>query len=271
MIADASDLRMELLRAYATWLQHSNLTIRAQASYYGGAVRVLRELPRMRPALFGHLVVSRWQFPGVGLERGSRYTRKVDRRTLERLREAAWTDVQAIWSDFCRGQALLAEANKRIEREHRPPNPQDVGKFLVLIEREFAGVLPLFHIGDCQHLPGGNRQTSRRDRPGRSVPVCHPETLTPFLILIGADTFANADALLRFRRDRVRPDPLIDGSYLVRWHKVRSTGEQQRQLSGSAPSSVPRRSVVPGGGSLGARAWSGDCRRARAIRTGIRR
>jgi len=56
-IAEASDLRMELLQAYAASLQRSNLTIRARAGYYGGAVRVLRELPRMRPALFGHLVV----------------------------------------------------------------------------------------------------------------------------------------------------------------------------------------------------------------------
>src|SRR5260370_42494430 len=66
------------------------------------------------------------------------------------------------------------------------------------------------------------------------------ETLAPFAILIGADTFANSDALRLFRRDCVRPDPLFEGSYLVRWHKARSAGEQQRQISGLAPSSVPR-------------------------------
>jgi hypothetical protein len=67
-----------------------------------------------------------------------------------------------------------------------------------------------------------------------------PETLASFLILIGSETFANADALRLFRRDCVRPDPLFEGSYLVRWDKARSHGEQQRQLSGTAPSSVPR-------------------------------
>jgi len=238
-IADPTDLRTELLQAYAAWLQRSTLTIRAQAGYYGGTVRVLPELPRMRRALFGHLVLPRRQFPGVGLERASSYTRKLDRCTLERLREAAWTDVQAIWSDFCRGQALLAEASERVDREHRPPNPRDLGEFLVLIERDFAGVLPLFHTGYNQHLEEIVKHHGGTDVVARYL-YATPETLAPFFILIGADTFANADALLHFRRDCTRPDPVIDGSYLVRWLKVRSTGEQQRQISGSAPSSVPR-------------------------------
>jgi hypothetical protein len=193
-IADASDLRTDLLQAYATWLQHSNLTIRAQAAYYGGAVRVLRELPRMRPALFGHLVVPRSQFPGVGLERASRYTRKLDRRTLERLREAAWTDVQAIWSDFRRGRAPLAEAKDRVDREHRQPNPWDFGEFLVLIERDFAGVLPLFHRGDSQHLEEIVKHHGGTDVVARYL-YATPETLAPFVNLICADTFANVDAL----------------------------------------------------------------------------
>lgn len=238
-ITEPSDLRTELLQAYAAWLQRPDLTVRTQANYYGTTARVLGELHRSRPGLFAHLVIPRRQFPGVGLERASRSMRKLDGRTMQRLREAAWVEVQAIWTDFSRGQALLAEASDRREREQRPPNPRDLGQFLVFVEREFAGVLPRFHRGDDQHLAEIVKHHGGTDSVARYL-YTTPETLAPFLILIGADTFANADALRLFRRDCVRPDPLFEGSYLVRRHKGRSTGEQQRQLSGTAPSSVPR-------------------------------
>jgi hypothetical protein len=238
-VAEPSNMRTELLQAYAAWLQRRNLTIRTQATYYGGLVRVLTELRRSRPALFSHLIVPRRQFPGVGLERASRYMRKLDGRTMQCLREAAWAEVQSIWAEFSRGQALLTEASQRLDREQRPPNPRDLGEFLLVIEREYGGVLPRFHHGYDQRLAEIVKRHGGTDTVARYLHTT-PETLAPFLILIGAETFANADALRLFRRDCVRPDPLFDGSYLVRWHKARSTGEQQRQLSGSAPSSVPR-------------------------------
>lgn len=238
-VTEPIDLRTELLQAYAAWLQRRNLTLRTQATYYGAVARVLGELRRSRPVLFGHLVVPRRQFAGVGLERSSQAMRKLDRRTMQALREAAWVEVQAIWADFSRGQALLVEAGHRLDREQRPPNPRDLGEFLVFIEREFAGVLPRFHHGHDQHLAEIVKHHGGTDAVARFL-YTTTETLAPFLILIGADTFANADALRLFRRDCVRPDPLFEGSYLVRWHKGRSTGEQQRQLSGTAPSSVPR-------------------------------
>jgi len=158
---------------------------------------------------------------------------------MQRLREAAWAEVQSIWDDFSRGQALLIEADHRLDREQRPPKPRDLGEFLVFIERELTGVLPRFHRGHDQRLAEIGKHHGGTDTVARYL-YTTPETLAPFLILIGADTFANADALCLFQRDCVRPDPLFDGSYLVRWHKARSTVQQQRQLSGTAPSSVPR-------------------------------
>ncbi|MBV8717975.1 MAG: hypothetical protein JO020_03290 [Chloroflexi bacterium] len=233
------ELRTETLQAYAAWLQRPTLTIHTQAGYYGATIRVLGELRRFRPSLFDHLVVPRRQFPGVGLARATRSTRKLDRQRLEALRHAAWREVQAIWSDFSRGQMLLAEARKRLDAEQRPPNLRDLGEFLVYVEREFGGVLPRFHRGHDQRL------IELVKRHGGTLVIARclyttPETLAPFLILIGADTFANSDALRAFRRDCVRPYPLFEGSYLVRWDKGRSSGQQQRQLSGAAPSSVPR-------------------------------
>ena len=234
-----NQLRTETLQAFAGWLQRPNLSIHTQAGYYGSAIRVLDELRRLRPGLFGHLVVPRRQFPGVGLTRASRSTRKLDRQTMEALRRAAWAEVQVIWSDFCDGQALLAEARTRLERERRPINARDLGEFLVYVEDEFGGVLPRFHPGYDQRLSEKVKRHGGTHGVARYLHTT-PETLVPFLILIGAETFANADALRLFRRDCVRPDPLFEGSYLVRWDKGRSNGEQQRQVSGTAASSVPR-------------------------------
>jgi hypothetical protein len=238
-IAEPHEVTGELLQAYATWLQRRRLTIRTQAHYYGTAVRVLGELRRSRATLFGRLVIPRRQFSGVGLERASHPMRKLDGHTMQALREAAWADVKARRIDFCRGQALLDEATVRLDRQQRPPDLRDLGELLVYIEREHGDVVPRLHHGRDQHLAELIKKHGGTDVVARYLHAT-PETLAPFFILIGADTFANADALLHFRRDCVRPDPLFEGSYLVRWHKARSTGEQQRQLSGTAPSSVPQ-------------------------------
>jgi hypothetical protein len=220
-------------------LQRRRLTVRTQAHYYGTAVRVLGELRRSRGTLFGHLVIPRRQFPGVGLQRTAQPMRKLDAPTLQALREAAWAAIQAAWSDFSHGQALLDEALVRLDQQQRPPDLRDLGELLVYIEREHGGVVPRLHHGHDQHLAEVIKKHGGTDEVARYLHTT-PNTLAPFFILIGADTFANADALLHFGRDCVRPDPLFEGSYLVRWHKARSTGEQQRHLNGTAPSSVPQ-------------------------------
>jgi len=238
-IVDAHDVTGALLRAYATWLQRRRLTIRTQAHYYGTAVRVIGELRRSRATPFGHIAIPRRQFPGVGLQRTSQPMRKLDGHTMQALREAAWADVQAAWSDFSHGRALLDEATARLERQQRPPDLRELGELLVYIQREHRGVVPRLRHGHDQHLAEVIKKHGGTDEVARYLHAT-PETLAPFFVLIGADTFANADALRLFRRDCVRPDPLFEGSHLVRWHKARSTGEQQRQLSGTAPSSVPQ-------------------------------
>jgi hypothetical protein len=220
-IDEPGDLRTELFQAYAAWLQRRSLTIHTQAQYYGALVRVLGELRRSRGTLFGHIVTPRRQFPGVGLQRASHPMSKLDGRTMEALREAAWAEAQAVWRDFCRGQALLAETAERLDGDQRPPNLRDVGELLVFIEREHGGVVPRLHHGRDQHLAEMIKGHGGTDMVARYLHTT-PETLAPFFILIGADTFANPDALRLFRRDCVRPDPLFEGSYLVRWHKART-------------------------------------------------
>jgi len=93
----------------------------------------------------------------------------------------------------------------------------------VYVESEFGGVLPRFHRGYDQRLSEMVKRQGGTDGVARYLHTA-PESLVPFLILIGAETFANADALRLFRRDCVRPDPLFEGSYLVRWDKGRSMG-----------------------------------------------
>jgi len=238
-IAEPHDITLELLKAYATWLQRRRLTVRTQAHYYGTAVRVLDELRRSRATLFGHVAIPRRQFPGVGLQRTSQPMRKLDGHTMQALRETAWAEVQAAWADFSHGQVLLEEATVRLDQQQRPPDLRDMGELLLYIEGEHGGVVPRLRHGHDQHLAEVIKKHGGTDVVARYLHAT-PETLAPFFILIGADTFANADALRHFRRDCVRPDPLFEGFYLVRWHKARSTGEQQRQLGGAAPSSVPQ-------------------------------
>ena len=214
-IAEPADLTTELLQSYAAWLQSRNLTISTQAHYYGTVIRILGELRRSRGALFGHLVVPRRQFPGVGRHRSSRPMRKLDASTMQTLREAAWTEVQAIWSDFSRGQALLAEARARLEFERRAPDLRDLGELLVFIDREHRGVMPPLGPGRSQHVAGMIQRHGGMEAVARYLHTTL-DTLAPFAILIGAETFANPEALRLFRRDCMRPDPLFEGSFIVK-------------------------------------------------------
>ncbi len=238
-IAEPADLTTELLQSYAAWLQGPSLGLRTQAHYYGITVRILGELRRSRRALFGHVIVPRRQFPGVGRQRTSNPMHKLDSHMMQALREAAWTEVQAAWDDFSRGQTVLTEARERLELERRPPDLQNLGELLVFIEQEHGGVMPYLGPGRSQHLATMIQRHGGTEAVARYLHAT-VDTLAPFAILIGAETFANPEALRLFRRDCVRPDPIFERSFLVRWHKGRSTSEQQRQLSGQAPSSVPR-------------------------------
>jgi hypothetical protein len=66
------------------------------------------------------------------------------------------------------------------------------------------------------------------------------ETLIPYMIMIGAETYANPEALRMFRRDCMSEHLLLDNRVMVRWGKGRATREQQRSFLRNPSFSVPK-------------------------------
>ena len=67
-----------------------------------------------------------------------------------------------------------------------------------------------------------------------------PETFIPYMIAIGAQTYANPDALRLLRRDCMTEHLLLDGRVVVGWHKGRANREQRRSFLRDRSFSVPR-------------------------------
>ena len=71
-----------------------------------------------------------------------------------------------------------------------------------------------------------------------------PETLIPYMIAIGAQTYANPEALRLFRRDCMSEHLVLDRRVVVSWRKGRSNREQRRSFlrdrSVSAPNLIDR-------------------------------
>ena len=71
-----------------------------------------------------------------------------------------------------------------------------------------------------------------------------PETLIPYMIAIGAQTYANPEALRLLRRDCMSEHLVLDRRVVVSWRKGRSNREQRRSFlrdrSVSAPNLIDR-------------------------------
>src|SRR5690606_35786762 len=76
---------------------------------------------------------------------------------------------------------------------------------------------------------------------GRVARLLHatPETLVPYMIAIGAQTFANPEALRHLRRDCVSDHLMLDGRAVVSWTKGRSNRVQRRSFLRAGPLTVP--------------------------------
>jgi hypothetical protein len=66
-----------------------------------------------------------------------------------------------------------------------------------------------------------------------------PETIVPYMIAIGAQSYANPEALRQLRRDCLSEHLLLDGREVMTWSKGRSNREQRRSFLRDKSFSVP--------------------------------
>lgn len=119
----------------------------------------------------------------------------------------------------------------------------DIGVMLAVIDDRFGGIPPKvndmlrkgaglwrLHFATIHH--GGVGGIA-----GRLFAL--PDTIVAYMIAIGAQTYANAEALRLMQRDCLSEHLLLEGRVMVSWHKGRAGREQRRSFMRDKSFSVP--------------------------------
>src|ERR1051326_6853906 len=207
-----SDLTRDVFDGYRRWL----LARQSQAGasvYYNTTRRIVNCLKRVARDQF-----TTCEFPRFNAGPGSMPRSGLTSAVMERIVAAACEEARCVWEIFQRGQQLVADARKRITFDELMNVPVaacagDVGLLLLYICEVYGGVVP---IGYC------NQRNGKYDWRLIEAVAAHggvnavsrylhatAGSLAPFLILIGDGTWANAAALLHFRRDCMRADEVF--------------------------------------------------------------
>ena len=119
---------------------------------------------------------------------------------------AARADIDTSWGLFSRGERALAEVDRAaiaLEPDLERLDLSDLGTLLAVIVDRFGGLVPSHRtIRDAKLWPI-HFALERFGYTYRIAQYLHPipETLIPYMIAIGAQTYANPEALRRLRRD----------------------------------------------------------------------
>ena len=244
LILSARDVDSGTLRSYVAWLGSGRMTKGSRAAVWVTLKLAMAWLQRHRP----DLVQSGLEFPFNPFPRrhqGARHRPALAREVIEAVLEACRRDIEASWADFQRGRELIAVANARAAAVGEPTlrDLSDLGVLLALLAQRHAGLLPEdgdLLAGDVlsrriRHVITGH---GGAERVSRFLHVT-PETIVPYMIAIGAQSFANPEALHDTRRDCMGEDLLIPRFVHVAWPKGRASRIQRRSFLRDRSMSVP--------------------------------
>ena len=239
------DIDTAVLGAFIAWLGTKPWSKSTRYSVWSIAKQHLGWLQRNRPDLVNpDLEIPFNAFPRKNAE--SRPREALSRQEMERVLAAARMEIENAWTLFKEGQKALA----RVDREAIAAEPdlgrlnlRDLGVMLAVIEDRFGGLPPKV-LDMVRKGAGLNRLNLAITRSGGIAGVASrlfapPETIVAYMIAIGAQTYANAEALRMLRRDCMSEHLLLEGRVLVSWHKGRAGREQRRSFLRDKSFSVP--------------------------------
>lgn len=242
-VRSARDIDTALLRAYVAWLDRRPLAVGTRDRLWSTVKQVLAWMRRHRPDLVQpELELPVNPFPG-------RYKQARPRAALARIEldavlRACRAEIEASWADFETGRALIEAAGCHAAA-HAPErlDLKDFGVLLALLVERYGGFAPnrerpdpadAMHGRVCHAVAahGGLARVSR---------FLHAtaDALVPYLTAIAAQTFANPEALRNLRRDCMIEHVVLEGRWLVTWHKGRARRVQRRSFLRDRGLSVP--------------------------------
>jgi hypothetical protein len=242
-VSSARDVDLILLRRYLAWLERAERHKSTRVSRYGPIKRLFSWLMRNRP----DLVSQSLEFPfAAHTNPQSDCTPReiLSKREIESVLAAARKEIDAIWSDFQHGCAVLARADRqRIEKlPFERLELEELETVLAAIQVHFGGVIPAKKVlhqtrlwksfYDALQLHGGIPRLSR-------MLYATSDTLTPYLLVLGATMYANSGSLVRMQRDCMIEHVLLGERCVVTWHKHRAGRPQRRSFMRGKKYSVP--------------------------------
>ena len=243
-ILAASDISSSLLRSYIAWLDQKPVVKSSRARIWSSVRVPLLWLKRHRPDLL-QINLDMPVNPFSRKYLGARPRAALSRQELDAVLAACKADIEASWSDFQTGCTLVhdqdLDAIKSIELADL--NLNDFAILLAVIKSRHGGIIPrrpkpdangkiCWRLHQAIRRHGGNRHVSR---------FLHAtaETLIPYMIAVGAQTFANPEALRNMRRDCVTDHIFLEGRVHVEWAKGRARQIQRRSFLRDRRLSVP--------------------------------
>ncbi|WP_225008060.1 site-specific integrase [Novosphingobium percolationis] len=239
------DIDTSVLNTFIVWLGTRPWSKGTRYSVWSIIKQHLAWLKRNRPDLVHpDLDIPFNPFPRKNA--AARQREVLSRDEMERVLAAARKDIEAAWARFEEGRAMLARVNRAAiaaEPDLAKLDLDDIGVMLAVIDDRFGGVPPKvndmlrkgaelwrLHFATIRH--GGVGGIA-----GRLFAL--PDTIVAYMIAIGAQTYANAEALRLMRRDCLSKHLLLEGRVMVSWHKGRAGREQRRSFLRDKSFSVP--------------------------------
>ena len=243
-ILAASDISTSLLRSYIAWLDKRPVVKSSRATKWSTMRSTLLWLMRQRPDLLQvNLDIPVNPFSRKYL--GARPRAALSRQELDAVLVACKADIESSWSDFQRGCALIQAQDISATRSNELAdlNLKDFGILLAVIKNRYGGIIPKRPKSDangkaCRRLQEALRRHGGNQRVSRFLHAT-AETIIPYMIAIGAQTFANPEALRNMRRDCMSDHIFLEGRIQVEWIKGRSRQLQRRSFLRNRHLSVP--------------------------------
>ena len=239
------DVETNTLHAYIVWLGTKPWSKGTRYSRWSMVKQLIAWLGRNRPDLVNpELEIPFNAFPRKNAD--ARQRKALSRDEMERVLAAARAEITEAWGQFEEGRAALARTDRAAiaaEPDLARLDLDNLGVMLAVIDDRFGGVPPkaidmlrkgavLWRLQNAIVHKGGIAAVAARL-------FALPETIVAYMIAIGAQTYANPDALRLLQRDCMSEHVLLDGRVIVRWHKGRSSREQRRSFLKDKTFSVP--------------------------------
>ena len=246
-IGSMRDVDDDVLRAYVAWLDRKGWSKGTRYIVWSYLKQLIVWLKRNRP----ERIQPSFDIPFNPFPRKNADTKPRDvlgRADIEKVLDAARRDIDKSWTDFTTGQKLLSEIDHAAianERDLGTLDLNNLGVLLAVIVNRFEGIVPsetdsqlkgsglgLWRIPQAVWKHGGFRRINR---------YLHtiPEILVPYMIAIGAQAYANPEALRHLQRDCMDEHLLLDGRFVVTWSKGRAGRVQRRSFLRDKSCSVP--------------------------------